>query len=605
MRYKWPLWAVLFLAAPAVHAGMLDKETTLFGPMTEWSLENSTFAGNPYDLNATVTFQLDGSGETRTTEMFYDESNTWKFRFTGTQTGTWQFTTSSADVDLNGLSGTVTVAAGSDPAPRGFLVAANSKFARQVGETGLKGESMQVYMNMRDPTESNGGFGTNIDHEHGWTPVSRWDEASERAAYIGQAKDNGFGAIFLQMNAQWFEADTKNANNLNSSDPDPTTFRALEQLITDAHAAEVQVVIWAWGDDARKWTPNFGPLDGQNGSADRRLQRYIASRLGPLPGWSMGYGFDLEEWASESEVQSWADYIDDRMGWDHLLWGRRRTNSSMDAVSNDLRPDGNPADEYYQMAVSELNNSQGRPVIFERRFGYLRDGDWTAEETRKAMWQFTIAGGAAGWFGFRPEGSVTAPGPYPNPEELQAHNAFWEDRLLIDLERQNGLTPDNLAWALATPDLDNIVIYAQDTDRIALDLSGINEPLAAVAVDAKGVYLEISAGLFDASTAFWDAPYSSDWALALTTLFSGDFDGDLDVDGNDFLVWQRGGSPHGATASDLTLWESNFGTSSLLTVAAGVPEPNTLVLLFFGAISLLSRHDSARRTKEVVRQVLY
>ena len=124
-------------------------------------MENSTFAGNPFDLEATVTFQHDGSGETRTTPMFYDAANTWKFRFTGTRTGTWQFTTSSTDGDLSGLSGTVTVAAGPDPAPRGFLVAADSKFARQVGETGLAGEAMHVYMNMREPTETNPGFGIN------------------------------------------------------------------------------------------------------------------------------------------------------------------------------------------------------------------------------------------------------------------------------------------------------------------------------------------------------------------------------------------------------------------------------------------------------------
>ncbi len=134
MRHKWLPLLVLILAARAVQAGPLDRDTTLFGPVTEWSAENSTFAGNPFDLEATVTFQHDGSGETRTTRMFYDTANTWKFRFTGTRTGTWQFTTSSADGDLSGLSGTVTVAAGADPAPRGFLVAADSKFARQVGE---------------------------------------------------------------------------------------------------------------------------------------------------------------------------------------------------------------------------------------------------------------------------------------------------------------------------------------------------------------------------------------------------------------------------------------------------------------------------------------
>jgi hypothetical protein len=393
-------------------------------------------------------------------------------------------------------------------------VAANSKFARQVGETGLRGEAMHVYMNMREPTETNPGFG--INDSGGWTPVNRWDEPSERASYIGQATDNGFNAIFLQMNAQWFEANVSEANQLSSTNPDRATFLALDELITEAHAAGVQVVIWAWGDDARKWTPNSAPLDGQNGSADRRLQRYIAARLGPLPGWSMGYGFDLEEWASEAEVQSWADFLHAQMGWDHLLWARQRTSDDLNVVSNDLRPDGNPADEFYQMAVAELNNSQDRPVIFERRFGYRRDAVWTAGKTRRAMWQFTLAGGAAGWFGFRAGSSVTAPGPYPNPEQLQTHDAFWENRLLTNMERHNELAPDSLAWALATPDLDHIVVYAQNTDHIRLDLNGIGAPLVAVAVDAKGAYLEIPAGQFDATTTHWDAPYTSDWALAIS-----------------------------------------------------------------------------------------
>jgi len=59
------------------------------------------------------------------------------------------------------------------------------------------------------------------------------------------------------------------------------------------------------------------------------------------------------------------------------------------------------------------------------------------------------------------------------------------------------------------------------------------------------------------------------------------------IDGNDFLVWQRGGSPNGATASDLTHWEDNFGITGLAANAANVPEPVTLALLFFG-LSLIS-----------------
>jgi hypothetical protein len=68
----------------------------------------------------------------------------------------------------------------------------------------------------------------------------------------------------------------------------------------------------------------------------------------------------------------------------------------------------------------------------------------------------------------------------------------------------------------------------------------------------------------------------------------GDFDEDGDVDGRDFLVWQRGGSPTPLSASDLATWKANYGTGTLSAVSAAVPEPSSALLLtllgtaFFG-----------------------
>jgi hypothetical protein len=42
---------------------------------------------------------------------------------------------------------------------------------------------------------------------------------------------------------------------------------------------------------------------------------------------------------------------------------------------------------------------------------------------------------------------------------------------------------------------------------------------------------------------------------------TGDFDGDGDVDGADFLLWQRGGSPNGIGSGDLADWENNYGNT--------------------------------------------
>jgi hypothetical protein len=59
----------------------------------------------------------------------------------------------------------------------------------------------------------------------------------------------------------------------------------------------------------------------------------------------------------------------------------------------------------------------------------------------------------------------------------------------------------------------------------------------------------------------------------------GDFDHDGDVDGEDYLEWQRGlGTIY--DANDLADWEANYGSVAGLPITAGtsVPEPSALVL---------------------------
>ncbi len=59
----------------------------------------------------------------------------------------------------------------------------------------------------------------------------------------------------------------------------------------------------------------------------------------------------------------------------------------------------------------------------------------------------------------------------------------------------------------------------------------------------------------------------------------GDFDDDGDIDGNDFLIWQRGNSTTGPLdAGDLVDWQDNYGPGPLVAASA-VPEPSTLILL--------------------------
>jgi hypothetical protein len=54
----------------------------------------------------------------------------------------------------------------------------------------------------------------------------------------------------------------------------------------------------------------------------------------------------------------------------------------------------------------------------------------------------------------------------------------------------------------------------------------------------------------------------------------GDFDEDGDVDGRDFLLWQRN-----PTIGNLADWQSNYGEGGNLAAASAIPEPNSLLIL--------------------------
>ena len=85
----------------------------------------------------------------------------------------------------------------------------------------------------------------------------------------------------------------------------------------------------------------------------------------------------------------------------------------------------------------------------------------------------------------------------------------------------------------------------------------------------------------------WNVAYTStDVVLSVTgtAISNGDYDNDGDVDGRDFLVWQRGGSPSPLSSTDLTTWQTNYGTPGPLASMTAVPEPSAVLLVVFGSI---------------------
>ncbi len=479
---------------------LTPREASMWSPYIEWTLENPSCDSNPFDVLASVQFVHEQSGAVHLTEMFFTGQDTWRFRFTGDRKGMWTFTTSSVDPKLDGYSGRVLVKANPNPDAPGFLTHVGNRFALQHDDANdLRAHLFNVYMN---------------GHITG-NEFKRFAEPKVLNTLLDDTQTNGFDTTFIYLCHNWLNLGTLRHDEHDSVNPDLATFDILDNMIVQAQARGMRWHLWAWGDESRKWTPHGLP-GGINGKVDHRLQRYIAARLGPLPGWTMGYGFDLIEWTSDKGRNGWAEYLHEKMGWDHLLCTRgyalNNPKNNITAYSGfggrDLSTThGGPAD--YNEVVSHMDADLFRPSFYEERHSYLRDGfNLDMDGTRRLRWWQAMAGGLGGFYGFY----SSSPHPYPHPEQLRTAQRFWKGRFTLDLKRAPDLTD---GYALTTPDMARLILYKEATNAIKADLSHMPQRARALAVDTCKSYKEIDLGVLDARKQTLRLPYQSDWAVAV------------------------------------------------------------------------------------------
>jgi hypothetical protein len=485
------------LSGGAMAADLGARSITQYSPYAEWELTNASIEGNPFDVVATVTFVHAESGEQRKAAMFFDGGQSYKFRFTGRRTGTWTFTTESSDADLAGHIGSVVVEANPNPSAQGFV----RNFGNKWGFEGSERATVPQYVMYGNPS-------------------AFFDKPSKIDADIAEFFDgHGFNGFHVPSVAgRWFDM-TKSDNAVDSSllNPDPRTFRALELLITKTHAVSGIVHIWVWGDAERGQVPD-NLSGGVNGPVDRRLQRYIAARLGPLPGWTMGYGFDLFEWTTGSKLDDWHTFMSAELCFPHLLGARASTNQ-LNQFSENLdyssyeqhRPD-------YAKYVETIEKRPTKPSFSEDRFRIRDEGrtkDYSDADTRRGLWHSTMAGGVANiWGNLINSPSDGSSAPYPNKAHLKTYGEFFfgKGRFLRAFERAPGITD---GVALKTPDSTAFVFYREDAASVRLDLSAMPASMRAIAIDAKAAYVELDLGILEPKVHEWTAPHLSDWALAV------------------------------------------------------------------------------------------
>ena len=145
---------------------------------------------------------------------------------------------------------------------------------------------------------------------------------------------------------------------------------------------------------------------------------------------------------------------------------------------------------------------------------------------------------------------------------------------------------DLLSFNPSAGDTFDLFDFASATGSFALDLPGLATGLA-----------------WDASSLFQTGELSVVAAIAENA----DFDGDGDVDGRDFLIWQRGFGSAGSLATgdanndgnvdadDLAIWQTQYGGVPELAAAnVAVPEPASAILLLTAALMCQVRSGSRR-----------
>ncbi len=494
------------------HAGeLIEKNGAQWYPFVTWTFENPSWQGNPFDVVAEAQFVHAGSGAAHTTEMFYGGGTDWILRFAGTRTGVWTFKTSSIDPELDGYTGKVTIHPNADEAARGFLRGRGNKWGWQGTHDVLVPQLVMWDYLVAD----------NSPRQFYRQP----DLIDSKIQAFMQG--HGFTGFHVSViGGRWFDMEAANDRVTQAmTEPDARTFEALELLISKTHAAGGMVHIWMWGDHQRGQTCR-SLKGGMGGPIDLRLQRYIAARLGSVPGWSMGYGFDLDEWVRAPKLRQWRDHMQHCLGRFHFLGGRPvGPNRGLDHTQDAQWNQGLDYSSYehhqptYDTYVAALQALPNQPVLSEDRFrireGKYPEKDYSIERTRRGLYHSTLAGGVGNIWGINPDQG--AGGIYPNRAELKTYAAFFftKKRFLQDMVRANQLSPDGRSSVLLSPGTNSLIVYQEDTHAIGIDLSHGVGSGPAIAVNTRKAYEEIDLGTLPARRQRIALPDMSDWVIAV------------------------------------------------------------------------------------------
>ncbi len=426
------------------------------------SYTNTSWSGNPFDLEFTATFTHSQSGRTFTQFGFYAGNNEWRIYFMPNEVGQWNYITKSNDSDLDGLTGT--------------FDCVSSNLPGSLSPDGIRWKF------------SNGDYDYPI-----LIPVRQWFRATSTNQgvddFIDWAKDT-VGARVIGQTLTYPSHSQESNIYVKGQEGESFYLPVWENLnshfdeIRDANMGHYIMIYTDGGDN-----PNKFNIDAKS-TREIRLFKYLVARFAAYPIVVWDTGIDIGEYRNNGWIDWFANWFNDNDPWQHPVSSRNGGGSGGKQPNNGTYwSDG---ESNLPSRNNAINTVEGRsvPTLFTDRWREdYRRGNFDRNKIRKAVWEMGLNNSTGIYISGNQEqyGYLTAP-PYGTiysqdfdaaPDVGVAAN-FFRSRIknLGRLEPNDNLVTSGSAIAAADPGKE-YVIYMNNENSISVNLSNSSNSFSA------------------------------------------------------------------------------------------------------------------------------
>ncbi len=512
---KSPWQLCLFTTALAVSLCCLSA-TSVAASVGKWrrhvvTLDNSTYTGNPFELEVDGVFTHVQSGETIRMPGYYAGSDQWRVAFMPTKVGTWTYTTISSDPELNEVEGSVDCVASGLP---GMLASDPEHLGKWKYSDGDHAVPIALRMPIFSEPATVGEFEAAADflqqnniHLMETRLLEEYGQFGGRYDFVfeGDWRDHRFD---LDV---WDRMDER-----------------MEILTSRGLGAHVMF----YSDDGGK------PSWSGRSDTERLVIRYAVARLAAYPVVWFNSGIDVSEYRSCAAI----DWMGTRLGeldpYNHPRSSRPSGSELCEMANQTFSSEGYPLQARVDDMIDHfLDHSV--PVSMDDAWGENRGStrfaskDHSEHDIRRAFWKAVIAGGVGGLIRGSGDGGSRNGMYYINHVASDLESEQWLRLINPYLRDRFGevfgeMVPDTSivenGYAISNPDKTHMLfLLIGEEDRwdptdggpVTVDLNGLSDSYTARWFDPR-TGEEIDAGSVQGGDrTIMTAPTNDDWVLSV------------------------------------------------------------------------------------------